>query len=79
MLFEMYQQGKFEVLSKEEYMELVCEIIAVLPKEIVIHRLTGDGNPDELIAPLWSLKKMNVLNGINHRLKEMNIIQGINA
>lgn len=46
---------------------------------MVIHRLTGDGNPDELIAPLWSLRKLQVLNGINHRLKELDIIQGIKS
>lgn len=77
-LLEMYEHNEFKALTEKEYIEIVCEIIAALPKEIVIHRLTGDGNPDELVAPLWSLKKMSVLNGINHRLKELDIMQGIN-
>lgn len=78
-LLEMYSRGEFKALTQEEYIKIVCEIIAVLPEKIVIHRLTGDGNPDELVAPLWSLKKMTVLNGINHQLKELDIIQGMKA
>lgn len=78
-LLEMYEKGKFKALTEEEYIEIVCEIISILPREMVIHRLTGDGNPDELIAPLWSLRKLQVLNGINHRLKELDIIQGIKS
>ena len=79
MLLEMYEKGEFKALTEEEYIEIVCEIISILPREMVIHRLTGDGNPDELIAPLWSLRKLQVLNGINHRLKELDIIQGIKS
>ena len=78
-LLEMYENGEFKALTEEEYIEIVCEIISVLPEKMVIHRLTGDGNPDELIAPLWSLRKMPVLNAINHRLKELDIIQGIKS
>ena len=78
-LLEMYEKGEFKALTEEEYIEIVCEIISILPREMVIHRLTGDGNPDELIAPLWSLRKLQVLNGINHRLKELDIIQGIKS
>lgn len=78
-LLEMYEKGEFKALTEEEYIEIVCEIISILPREMVIHRLTGDGNPDELIAPLWSLRKLQVLNEINHRLKELDIIQGIKS
>lgn len=78
-LLEMYEKGEFKALTEEEYIEIVCEIISILPREMVIHRLTGDGNHDELIAPLWSLRKLQVLNGINHRLKELDIIQGIKS
>lgn len=78
-LLEMYEKGEFKALTEEEYIEIVCEIISILPGEMVIHRLAGDGNPDELIAPLWSLRKLQVLNGINHRLKELDIIQGIKS
>ena len=78
-LLEMYEKGEFKALTEKEYIEIVCEIISILPREMVTHRLTGDGNPDELIAPLWSLRKLQVLNGINHRLKELDIIQGIKS
>lgn len=78
-LLEMYEKGEFKALTEEKYIEIVCEIISILPRKMVIHRLTGDGNPDELIAPLWSLRKLQVLNGINHRLKELDIIQGIKS
>ena len=54
-------------------------IISVLPENIVIHRLTGDGNKKELIAPKWSGDKRRVLNLINHELKVRNIIQGCSA
>lgn len=77
-LFEIYKRNEFKILTKEEYIDIVCEIIAVLPNNIVIHRLTGDGNPNELVAPIWSLRKIDVLNGINHRLKELNVFQGMN-
>lgn len=76
-LQEMYKCGEFKTLTRDEYIEIVCDIIELLPSNITIHRLTGDGNPNELIAPLWSLKKFDVLNGINHRLKERGIKQGL--
>lgn len=75
-LQEMYKRGEFRALTREEYIEIICDIIGLLPRDITIHRLTGDGNPNEIIAPLWSLKKLDVLNGINHRLKERGIKQG---
>ncbi|MBQ1659460.1 MAG: TIGR01212 family radical SAM protein [Clostridia bacterium] len=75
-LAEMYRRGDFDVLSEDEYIHLVADIISVLPENIVIHRLTGDGNKKELIAPKWSGDKRRVLNLINHELKVRNIIQG---
>lgn len=72
----MYADGEFEVLSQQEYISLVCDIIAVLPKNIVIHRLTGDGDKAKLIAPKWSGDKRSVLNLINHELRVRGIIQG---
>lgn len=76
-LAEMYANGEFAALSEEEYISLVCDIIAVLPKETVIHRLTGDGDKSTLIAPKWSGNKRRVLNLINHELKTQGIIQGM--
>ena len=68
--------SQYHVLEMDEYVELVTECIAHLDEHIVIHRLTGDGNADELIAPLWSIDKRRVLNSINHMLKIKNYIQG---
>lgn len=60
-----YQEGKFEVLSMEEYLSILRDALAILPPEVIVHRLTGDGNKKELIAPLWSADKKRVLNEIN--------------
>lgn len=76
VLAEMYRKKEFEVLSQEEYISLLCDMISVLPPQTVIHRLTGDGDKRLLIAPLWSGDKRNVLNSLNHQLKARNIIQG---
>ena len=65
-----------KTLSKEEYIDFICECIGHLDKGIVVHRLTGDGKESELIAPRWSLEKRKVLNDIQKKLKERNITQG---
>lgn len=75
-LADEYRQGKFTVLSLQEYTEIVCHCIEIIPKDIVIHRITGDGDKKILIAPLWSGDKKKVLNTINTALREKNIIQG---
>ena len=72
-----YLAGKFDVLSKEAYLTLLQECIARLDPEIVIHRLTGDGSKNELIAPLWSLNKRDVLNSLHRQLKDHKIRQGM--
>lgn len=66
----------FDVLSLEDYTWLLGECIEHLRPDIVIHRLTGDGNKRELIAPKWSADKKKVLNYINRYFTEHNIIQG---
>ena len=71
-----YESGNFEVLSLEEYTQVLMEIIKILPKNMVIHRLTGDGPKKLLIAPLWSADKKNVLNTLNRAFSINNIIQG---
>lgn len=68
--------GSFHILTEDEYINIVINCLELLPDNIVIHRLTGDGPSDLLIAPLWSLKKRNVLNHINKALKEKNTWQG---
>lgn len=72
----LYHTGHLDVLSQEEYIHLLTGCIARLDPGIVIHRLTGDGAPDILEAPLWSRHKPAVLNAVNHSLKEQNIVQG---
>lgn len=65
-----YKQGKFEVLTLEQYTEIIKECVQIIPENVVIHRLTGDGAKKDLIAPLWSADKKTVLNTINRALKD---------
>ena len=65
-----YESGKFEVLSLEEYIDILKACVEIIPRNVVIHRLTGDGAKKDLIAPLWSGDKKNVLNKINKALGE---------
>lgn len=78
LLAEDYLKGRFECLSKNEYLNIVCRILQIIPPHVVIHRLTGDGDKKKLIAPLWSGDKKDVLNSLNSLLKEKNIVQGSN-
>ena len=71
-----YEAGRFETLTEEAYVDLVCKCVGNLSPDLVIHRLTGDGPSDLLISPLWSKAKMKVLNEIHHRLKVEHIWQG---
>ena len=64
-----YAAGKFECLTLEEYLSLLEKCLALLPKEMVVHRLTGDGAKRDLIAPLWSADKKKVLNVLKNRLE----------
>lgn len=69
-LADEYYRGNVKVLELDEYIDLVKACVAIIPKDIVIHRLTGDGAKKDLIAPLWSADKKNVLNNINKALQE---------
>ncbi len=64
----LYNKKSFPLLTKEQYVSLVADILEILPPEMVIHRLTGDGPPDDLIGPLWSRKKWEALNAIDREL-----------
>jgi len=72
----MYRQGQFELLTREEYVRLVVDILEILPPQIVIHRLTGDSPRETLIGPEWSLKKWEVLNSIDAELLRRDSWQG---
>ena len=65
-----YEKGLFKTLEFDEYVELIAKCVAIIPKNIVIHRLTGDGAKKDLIAPLWSADKKRVLNAINKAVRE---------
>lgn len=71
-----YRAGAFETLTMDEYVNLVCLCIGHLSEEIVVHRITGDGPSDRLLAPLWSKNKLQVLNAIHHEMKVREISQG---
>lgn len=68
---EEYENGKVTVLWLEEYAKILKECISVLPKETVVHRITGDGAKKDLIAPLWSADKKKTLNYLNKYLKRL--------
>lgn len=66
-----YNDGKIKTLTLDEYCDIICDCIKIIPKSVVIHRLTGDGAKKDLIAPLWSADKKNVLNTLNKRINEI--------
>ena len=61
-----YRQGKFEVMEMDEYITLLGRCLELLPEDMVVHRLTGDGPKRSLIAPLWTGNKKRVLNAIKN-------------
>ena len=75
-LEKMYLNGAYQCIDQAEYVDIVCEFLALLPKNIVIQRLTGDPHPDELVAPEWSLQKAETLKLIRQTLEERDICQG---
>lgn len=72
-----YRRGEFELPTLEEYKNIVCDQLEVLPQDVVIARVTGDGAPETLVAPLWSRKKFVVMNEIDKELVRRNSMQGI--
>ncbi|KLU65086.1 tRNA-2-methylthio-N(6)-dimethylallyladenosine synthase [Desulfosporosinus acididurans] len=78
-LAAFYQVHPFDLMTKEDYVSLVVDILEILPPQMIIHRLTGDGPPDDLIGPLWSRKKWEVLNAIDAKLIERDTWQGKKA
>ena len=75
-LATMYEQEKFHILTKEEYIDIVCDQLELLDEDIVIHRITGDPTKEDLIVPEWILKKFCVLNDIDKEMKRRNSYQG---
>jgi len=75
-LADRYRAGEVRMLDRDEYVGLVCDFLERLDPGIVVQRLTGDGNRQDLIAPLWSLAKFEVLNCIDNELKRRETRQG---
>jgi len=75
-LAELYRDGKVQVMDRDRYVGLACDFLERLDPRIVVQRLTGDGNRKDLIAPLWSLAKFEVLNCIDNELERRGSRQG---
>ena len=75
---KQYEKEKFHVLTLEEYVDITCKQIMLLKPSIVIHRLAADGALEDLITPLWTRKKLVVMNEIDKKLRKLNAYQGIN-
>ncbi len=75
-LAEMYSRGEVEVLCRDDYAGLVCDFLEFLDPRILVHRLTGDGGHESLVAPLWSLKKFEILNLIDAEMARRGTRQG---
>ena len=71
-----YENHTFSVMEKEEYFEILGKALSIIPKNIVIHRLTGDGPKNQLIAPLWTGNKKEVMNSMNKYFSDNGIFQG---
>ena len=76
-LATLYQKNPFPILTKEEYIDIVCDQLEYINPNIVIHRLTGDPKAEDLIAPNWLIKKFCILNDIDKELVKRNSYQGI--
>ena len=75
-LERLYKEKPFHIFEMEEYAELICDQLEIISPEIVIQRITGDGAKEDLVAPLWSLKKFCVMNEIDKELARRNSWQG---
>ncbi|WP_414050400.1 TIGR01212 family radical SAM protein [Macrococcus animalis] len=75
-MVKQYEKGMVEFMSQEDYVNLVADQLEVLPEEMIIHRITGDGPIDLMIGPMWSVNKWEVLNGIDAELKKRDSYQG---
>lgn len=73
-----YEIEKFHILTLEEYVDIVVKQICMLRPDIIIHRLSADGNVSDLIEPKWTIKKLVVMNEIDKKLRKNSLYQGIN-
>ena len=76
-LAKMYKNGDYVEINRDFYIQTVCDQIELLPPDIVVERLTGDGIAEGLLAPSWSRKKTTVINDIDKELYKRDSYQGI--
>lgn len=76
-LEKYYESHPFEFMNADEYIETICDILEILPPDMVVHRVTGDGSKDSLVEPRWTLNKRYILNGIDKEMKKRGSSQGI--
>jgi len=76
VLEHWYRQGRYQCLSREEYVGLVGDFLSLLPDSFIIQRLTGDPHPEELVAPRWALEKQANLAAIHDHLERHDLFQG---
>jgi len=77
LLAQMYEEDNFKLITRNEYIDIVCDQLEFLRPEIVIHRITGDPKVSDLIEPNWLIKKVTILNDIDKELVRRNSYQGI--
>lgn len=78
-LYHWYQTNPFPLLSREDYISLVVDQLEYIPENVVIERLTGDGEASQLFYPLWSIKKVTILNDIDKEFARRHSWQGKKA
>ncbi|MCP3899477.1 MAG: TIGR01212 family radical SAM protein [Desulfobacteraceae bacterium] len=77
-LATMYEKGEYICMEQNEYVETICEFIELLPKDVIIQRITGDPNKDELVAPDWSIRRNETFQMIQRQFEEKGMFQGKN-
>ncbi len=75
-LAEWHRRGEYVCLTRDEYVSIAGELLALLPPGVVIQRLTGDPHPEELVAPLWALEKQKNLQAIHTWMRQKELWQG---
>jgi radical SAM protein (TIGR01212 family) len=75
-MVKQYEKGLLSFLTFDEYIKLVCDQLEMIPPEMIVHRITGDGPADLMIGPMWSLNKWEVLNAIEAELVRRDSYQG---
>ena len=76
VLEQWYRQGRYQCLTRDQYVSLVADFLSLLPESVIIQRLTADPHPEELVAPQWALAKQQVLAAIHAFLEEHELFQG---